>query len=470
MIKSLKHILKHLPREDQHDYRSENRALFSGSNKTCIVVDDDPTGNQTVYGIPLLTDWGIDVFVKEFIEGTPVFYVLTNSRSLTPELATKIYKEIAENILKASKVTKRGFTVISRSDSTLRGHFPLEPETLQKHLKLDDAITVFIPVMFEGQRVTVNDVHYIINEDELTPVNKTPFADDHSFKYTKANLKAYIEEKSNGNIKAKDVFSFSLENIRSLSVDVLAKTILEIPSKYYCIFNSLNYADLDKVANALLRAEALGKQIIYRTSSSFVPSYIGLTPREVLSTDEILKKNNAHGGLTIVGSYVKKSSEQLHNALSLFQTDHIIEVEVEQVLSNTSKAYINNLVSKIDNTILNGNDVIIYTSRKLIMGSDTNTTVNIASRISKALVDLVRGITEQPRYIIAKGGITSHDLATKGLGMKRSKVLGQVQAGIPLWEMGENTKFPKLPYVVFPGNVGDAYTLKTIITKLKHHD
>lgn len=467
MILSLKHILKSLPDKDQYDYRSENRALFSELNKTCIVIDDDPTGNQTVYNIPLITDWSIQVFVKEFIEGTPVFYVLTNSRSLTPEATAKIYKQIAENILKASKVTKRDFTVISRSDSTLRGHFPLEPETLQTNLKLDEALTVFLPVMFEGNRVTVNDVHYIKNADELTPVNETPFAQDHSFKYTKGDLKLYIEEKSNGKIKSEEVFSFSLEDIRNLDTNVLAENILEIPPQSYCIFNSLNYADLDKVAYALLQAEKLGKQIVYRTSSSFIPSYIGLEPRGLLTVDEIFDSYNDNGGLTVVGSYVKKSSEQLHNALSLFQTEHIVEVDVAQVLSDNSSAYINELVSRIDSSISKGNDVIVFTSRKLITGSDTNTTVDIASRISNALVDLVKGITEKPKYIIAKGGITSHDLAIKGLGMKRSKVLGQVQAGIPLWKMGEDTKFPKLPYIVFPGNVGDEATLKTIITKLK---
>lgn len=470
MSKSLKHILSNLPSEDTHDYRSENRALFSKLDKTCIVIDDDPTGNQTVYGIPLLTEWSMDVFIKEFIEGTPVFYVLTNSRSLTPEATSKIYEEIAQNILKASKVTQRKFSIVSRSDSTLRGHFPLEPRTLQKHLNLNEAITVFIPVMFEGNRVTVENVHCIKNGDELTPVNETPFAQDHSFKYSNANLKAYIEEKTNGATQVSDVFSFSLEAIRQLDVNVLAENILEIPANSYCIFNSLNYADLDKVSQALLRAESLGKPIVYRTSSSFVPSYIGLEPRGLLTSRDVFSEHNSNGGLTIVGSYVKKSSEQLSNALSVFQKESIVEVDVSQVLSTEYEAYLNDLISRIDAHISQGIDVIVYTSRKLITGNSQNDTVNIAMKISNALVTLVSGISIRPKYIIAKGGITSHDLATKGLGMKRSKVLGQVQPGIPLWEMGEDTRFPRLPYIVFPGNVGDANTLKTIITKLKHHD
>ncbi len=466
---SLTHINEALVAQDHNNYRLENRSLFSKINKACIVIDDDPTGNQTVYDVPLLTSWSMSVFVKEFIEGTPVFFILTNSRSLCPETTATIYKTIAENILKAAKVTKRAFTIVSRSDSTLRGHFPLEPQTLKQHLKLDNAITVFIPVMFEGHRVTVNDTHYINEGDVLTPVNETPFAQDHSFPYSTANLKAYMEEKSKGTIIADEVFSFALEQIRTRDVAVLAEIILEIPAQSYCIFNSLNYQDLDKVCQALLRAEQLGKQIVYRTSSSFVPSYIGLKPKPLLDPKRVIGQNK-NGGLTIVGSYVKKSSQQLVKALGLFSSDATIVVDASKVLSKDYEAYIESLTTRIDANLQKGQHCIVYTSRKLITGGSPNETIAIASKISTALVDIVKHIKVKPSYIIAKGGITSHDIAEKGLNMQRSEVVGQIQPGIPLWKMCRETRFPKLPYIVFPGNVGDEDTLKTILTKLNHND
>ncbi len=465
---SLKQINATLVAQDTREYRALNQRLFFKNNKACIIIDDDPTGNQTVYDVPLLSNWNLSVFIKEFIEGTPVFFVLTNSRSLGTVDTAAIYKAIASNILKAAEITKRDFTVISRSDSTLRGHFPLEPDTLRQGLKLNEAITVFIPVMFEGHRVTVNDTHYIAHGDVLTPVNETPFAEDHSFRYTTANLKAYIEEKSQGRIAAKEVFSFSLEQIRTLEVGILAEIILEIPAAAYCIFNSLNYADLDKVCHALLIAEHLGKQILYRTSSSFVPSYIGLPPRPLLEADRIIEYRG-NGGLTIVGSYVKKTSEQLVHALELFSSDATIVVDAEKVLSQDYKAYIEELTTRIDTNIQNGMSCIVYTSRKLVTGANPEETIAIAHKISTALVDIVKHIKVRPSYIIAKGGITSHDLAEKGLNMQRAKVAGQILPGIPLWKLCSETRFPTLPYIVFPGNVGDKHTLKTIITKLNHN-
>ncbi|WP_282122956.1 four-carbon acid sugar kinase family protein [Algibacter mikhailovii] len=459
-------IIRQLPTEDKSlDYRATNNSLFSSLDKTCIVIDDDPTGNQTVYDIPLLTNWEIQTLVDEFKKRTPTFFLLTNSRSLSASQSKAIYAQIAQNILAASKLVNRDFTLISRSDSTLRGHF-FEIETLQLEVGENDAVTMVIPVMFEGGRVTVNDNHYIQREGVLTPVNETPFSQDHTFGYKHANLKKWIEEKTHGKIKTKSIYAISIDDIRTKNLNDLVEDIINMPSGAHCIINALNYYDLDKATCALLQAQSQGKSLIYRTSSSFVPSYIGLKPKGLLKVDDIVDTNNKRGGLTIVGSYVPKSSSQLHKALTHYATDTIVEVDVSKVIGNESQAYLRALLKVIDNKLENGQDVIVFTSRKLVTGKDAGSNINIAKQVSNALVYLVQKLKEKPKYLLAKGGITSNDLALQGLGMKQSKVLGQIEAGIPVWEMGSETKFPKLLYIVFPGNVGDEHTLLKIITKL----
>ncbi len=461
----LSDISKQLPLEDTSNYRRLNKILFKGLNRTCIVVDDDPTGNQTVYDIPLLTAWDLETLINEFKNETPVFFLLTNSRSLSQEKSSEVYQEIARNILKASEVTNREFTIISRSDSTLRGHFS-EVNVLKNTLNFDNAITVFLPVMFEGNRVTVNDVHYISDGDYLVPVNETPFSQDHTFSYSKANLKEWIQEKTNGEVNASAVFSLSIEAIRNESKEWLCEQIMTLKAGTFCVFNAINYNDLDKVSQALLLAEKLGKRMVYRTSSSFVPSYIGLESKPLLTSEEIINSENQMGGLTVVGSYVPKSSQQLNYALKYYDENEIIEVNVDTILKEAADLYLASIISKIDENIASGHDVIVYTSRKLITGVNANSNIDIASKVSKALVALVKGLKIRPKYVLAKGGITSHDLATKGLGMKRSKVIGQIEAGVPVWEMGKETKFPKLLYIVFPGNVGNEKSLSTITQKL----
>ncbi len=463
----LSDILHKFPSEDTTDYRIQNKLLFQQLNKTCIVIDDDPTGNQTVYNIPLLTEWDDATILNEFKKKTPIFYLLTNSRSLTVDKSREIYGEIAKNIQKASIKTNRNFSIISRSDSTLRGHFPSEIEAIKEELNFKDAISVFIPVMFEGGRVTVNDTHYVLEKENLIPVNETPFAKDSSFGYSKANLKQWIEEKTKGKVKSSSVYAISIEEIREFDVISLSEKVQLIPQENYVVFNALNYQDLDKVSNALLLAEKCGKNIIYRTSSSFVPSYIGLEPRALLTVSKLLDKADKTGGLTIVGSYVPKSSEQLKNAKSYYLEESVLEINVENILGKNSNSYLFEISLKIDKQLAKGFDVLVYTSRNLITGNNASQNLNIGEKISNSLVNIVKQLKIKPKYLIAKGGITSHDLAIKGLGMKRSKVLGQVLKGVPVWKLGVETKFPNMPYIIFPGNVGDNNALYQLTKLLK---
>lgn len=462
----LSNILENLPVEDTTDYRSQSKILFNQLNKTSIVIDDDPTGNQTVYDIPLLTAWDVNTLIAEFKKETPIFFLLTNSRSLTAEKSSEIYSEITKNITEASNLTKRDFSIISRSDSTLRGHFPSEINAIKQEGNLDESITVFIPVMFEGGRVTVNDIHYLLENENLIPINETAFAQDHSFGYSKANLKEWIEEKSKKSISVSDVYSVSIEEIRNTDVLTLSERIQEIPSGKYCIFNALNYQDLDKLTCALLLAEKSGKQIVYRTSSSFVPSYIGLESKPLLNSTQLIQNEHKNGGLTIVGSYVPKSSIQLKSALSYYKNEAVFEIDVEELSNKNSIVYIENLSNKISEILKDGVDVLVYTSRILITGKTIDENLNIGESVSNALICIVEKLTIKPKYLIAKGGITSHDIAVKGLKMNRSNVIGQILPGIPVWQMGLATKFPRMPYIVFPGNVGDEKSLLTLIQKL----
>lgn len=457
-------ISNQLPEADTFDFRSENNSLFAASERTCIVIDDDPTGNQTVYDIPLLTSWSEATIHREFTNKTPIFFILTNSRSLSEQESTEIFEEVSENILRAAQKTGRKFTIISRSDSTLRGHFS-ELEAIKKPHEHHNGITVFAPVMFEGGRVTVNDTHYICENDELIPVTDTPFSKDHTFAYTHANLTHYINEKTKGKVAEKDITSLSVEAIRALSVEELCQHILTIPNSKFLVLNALNYNDLDKATHALLLAEKKGKKIFYRTSSSFIPAYIGQQPKPLLTPQS---GNSKKGGLTIVGSYVAKSSSQLQYVLENNPEIEAICIDVAALLNSNINNYLKATVSQIDHAIDNGRDVVVYTSRAVITGENTDATIRIASTVSQALVSLVNGLNTCPKYVLAKGGITSHDLAIKGLHMKRSEVIGQLLPGIPVWKMGTETRFPDLLYIVFPGNVGDQKTLSTLIQKLSN--
>jgi len=442
----------------------------AANQRSLIVLDDDPTGTQTVYDLPVLTDWSVETLRAELAQGTAVFYILTNSRSLPLAAAQALNAEIGRNLLAASQATGRDFAVVSRSDSTLRGHYPGETDALAAALGQQVDATLIIPFFLEGGRFTINDVHYVAEAtaagDQLVPAAETPFARDAAFGYQKSDLREWVEEKSGGQVAAHDVAAITLEDLRLGGPDVVAAKLLDLAAGGVCIVNCAATRDMEVFVSGLLTAEAQGRHFLYRTAATFVQVRAGLAPRPLLTAAD-LDLPNSGGGLVVVGSYVPKSTTQL-NALLAQSTIARVEVNVDALLDETQRASELNRALGLINEALHGDqDAVIYTSRRLIAGDDAASSLAIGQRISASLVEIVQRLSVRPRYLIAKGGITASDLATKALGVQRALVRGQLLPGIPLWQIGAESRYPDLSYVVFPGNVGGDDALVQAVAKLQ---
>ncbi len=193
--------------------RERVRALLARSGEVVVSLDDDPTGVQTVHDIFALTAWEPAMLRREFAEPRPLFAILTNSRAGGADAAASLAREIAGGLAAASRETGRPFTIISRSDSTLRGHFPAETDALAAALGPPDA-TLLIPAFFEGGRITVDGVHLVREEDRFVPAALTEFARDRAFGYRHSDLRRWVEEKTGGRVRAADVASLPLALIR----------------------------------------------------------------------------------------------------------------------------------------------------------------------------------------------------------------------------------------------------------------
>ena len=439
---------------------------LAAGQRSLIVLDDDPTGTQTVYDLPVLTEWTVATLRAELALGTPTFYLLTNSRSLPLPAAQELNAEIGHNLLAAAQATGRDFAVVSRSDSTLRGHYPGETDALTAALGQQVDANLIIPFFLEGGRFTINDVHYVAEGDQLVPAAATPFARDAAFGYHNSDLRAWVEEKTAGRVAAAAVASITMDDVRLGGPDAVAQKLLNLPTGSVCIVNCAGTRDMEVFVSGLLKAEAAGRHFLYRTAATFVQVRAGLAPRALLTAAD-LNLPTTGGGLIVVGSYVPKSTTQL-NAL-LAQPDLVqVEVNVDALLDDGQQAgEVARTIAVTTNALQRGQDVVVYTSRRLITGADAVSSLAIGQRVSASLVALVQGLGVRPRYLIAKGGITSSDLATKALGVKRALVRGQILPGIPLWEVGVESRYPGLVYVVFPGNVGGDDALVQARQKLR---
>jgi len=459
-------LLRNLPDPWPADLRPQILEAIRTSGRKVVVLDDDPTGTQTVHGIPVLTQWSPETLKAELANRFQAFFILTNSRSFPLDVARRMNREIGRNLVRAAHEEGCQFVVVSRSDSTLRGHFPGEVEALADGLAMHFDAWIISPFFLEGGRLTVGDVHYLEEGELLIPVGDTEFARDPVFGYTESNLCFWVEEKTHGRIPHHQVISISLEDERKGGPTGITERLMTCTDGQVCIVNAVTYRDLEVFVKGLLDAEAHGKRFLYRSAASFVQVRAGITPRPLLSPSE-LNMPEAGGGLIIVGSHVPRTTGQLHALLAQPKIAQV-EVHVEALIDkHRSQEEVERVVQFVDAALKGAKDVVLYTSRKVLNGKGEQHSLSIGKRISEGLIAILRSTSTRPRYVITKGGITSSDIATKGLGVKRAMVLGQILPGVPVWRLGAESRYPGIPYIVFPGNVGTVGALADIVTFLK---
>lgn len=437
-----------------------------------IVLDDDPTGIQTVNGVSVYTDWSEESLQQGFKEERPLFFILTNSRGMTEKETIAIHTEIAERTVKISKETGIPFQIISRGDSTLRGHYPTETEVLKNTIERNGGPSfdgeILCPFFPQGGRYTLDDIHYVCTENEWIPAAETEFAKDKTFGYENSHLGRWVEEKTGGRFPASEQISISLSELREGDTEKIAEKIKAVTGFRKILVNALCYEDLDVFAAALFLALKDGKHFLYRTAATFPEVMGGVKQRPLLTAEELRDGENTNGGLIVVGSHVKKTTEQLKCLLTLkgirelpFASSLVLDPEAFKKERERVQA-------ELERRLSAGETVVVYTERTLLLPETENPedALRLSLQISDAVTDFVRRLRVRPRFIIAKGGITSSEIGVKGLEVKRAEAAGQILPGIPVWKTGSESHFPGLPYVIFPGNVGKEDSLKTAVEKL----
>lgn len=446
------------------------RARVVGDGRRVVVLDDDPTGSQTVHDVPVLAAWTYSELRWALEQPNPVVYVLTNSRGLDEPDAAFLNEKIGQRLRRAAADSGGRFVVVSRGDSTLRGHYPAETDALARGLGEDFDGVIICPCFFEAGRVTIGDVQWVRQGDELVPAALTEFAADPSFGYSSSNLAKWIEEKTDGRHRAEGVLRIGLADIREGGPERVSELLRGARDARPVVINTAEYADLEVFVLGLLEAEAAGKSFLYRTGPSFVRVRGGIPERAPLEAADLYRDGLDGGhGLVLVGSHVRQTTRQLRE---LEKLDGLLSVElsVPRLLNLDERSgELERVVGRV-NEALPDADAVVYTSRELVGASRNLEGGEIGGAVSAALVEIVRRLeSEIPlRFVVAKGGITSSDVATRGLGVRRTEVVGQMLPGtVSAWILPEESGYPGLPYVVFPGNVGEDDALAKVVEKLR---
>src|SRR6478736_1939827 len=434
-------VLAAFPAEVRIPARTVADALAAAASpRILVVLDDDPTGTQSVANLPVLTRWDVEDFSWAFthrIDGRrpDAVYVLTNTRSLDPAEAAVRNEEVVRNALAAAELLADGagfngagsdgagsrlrLGFVSRSDSTLRGHYPLEPDTIAATIaaasgEATDGV-VIVPAFPDAGRVTIGGVHFMrgtgTNAGRLTPVAGTEFARDASFGFENSELAKYVDEKSGGRFPAESVIVLTLDVIRAAGPDgdpeVSAKAIADaIDAATHStpiVADIVTENDFRALALGLEEAERRGKKLLYRVGPPFVRGRIGQEVRTALTAEEAYAGNTPSeaGGLIVVGSHVGVTTRQLKALVEQHGAARIIEIDVEKLLGAEpdAKAHLDQTVDAVVEA-LHAGDVIVHTSRLLIKTDDPAESLRIARTVSAAVVAVVNRTlkTFPPRF------------------------------------------------------------------------
>ena len=447
---------KHPWKSDQSELESAWSALVGGRERKIIVFDDDPTGIQTICDVPVYTNWNDKLPNKILKDNAKVVFVWTNSRAMKTQEARMLYQAIAEDLIRFYRKTGKEFTIISRSDSTLRGNYPEETqaffEAWEEYLPIDAEL--IIPCFFEGGRYTIDDMHWVLKDGKLIPCAESEFAKDKTFGYNSSNLRDWVKEKHK-NALNNSVVSISLDELRG--EDQSAAYIKLITAKNFdkIIINAAEMNDLRTLVLLVDKAEKTGKRFIFRTAASFVNAISGIDSKRA-----IINGSRSSRGLFIVGSHTELTTRQVQRLISTGTIG--LEFNIQQIFKRSEiRKQIRGLAKEAKSLLLNNQSVCVYTSRTY-QSFENKTNLQIAYAISNALVRLTKRISCYTDYIVAKGGITSHEIAVNALKVRKARVLGQVIPGVPLIVAKRRGSEKKLAYTIFPGNVGEEDSLVKI--------
>ncbi|MHB8247904.1 MAG: four-carbon acid sugar kinase family protein [Acidithiobacillus sp.] len=432
-----------------------------------IVLDDDPTGSQTVHSCLLLTRWDVATLEIALRDPAPLFFVLTNTRGMAAERASALTREVCQNLRLALRQREQAGQplqpiLVSRSDSTLRGHYPVETDVMAEELGPFDA-HFLVPAFFEGGRITRDGVHYLLQNGVETPVHETEFARDSVFAFHHSRLADYVAEKTRGRIPASAVQSFSLAEIRAGCLPKL----LTLHDNTCCVVDAERADDLDRFCADLRVAVAQGKRFLFRSAASLLTSLAQLPPQPVAAAEMSRLVRGGRAGAILVGSHVRKTTEQLE---VLLQEPGLcaIEIDVDACQGAARPALLRDVLARAASAHSDGLDVVLYTSRSERRFADQAMRLAFGEAVSAFLMEVVQGLPSSLGFLISKGGITSNDVLSSGLALRTARVMGQILPGCSVVRCpADHPRFPELPVVIFPGNVGDAGSLALARQRLR---
>ena len=443
-----------------------------------VVIDDDPTGSQTVHSCPLLLRWDPDSLATGLAHPSPLLFVLANTRALAPVQARQRVQEICQALKPAlAHLASRGmgWLVVSRGDSTLRGHYPLEVDTIAAELGPFDA-TLLVPAFLEGGRTTVNSVHRLHGR----PVHESAFARDRLFGYRTSHLPDWVAEKSDGRIAANAVQRLALADLEEGGA-ALRERLAGFSGNVTVVVDAEHPRHLGALGAAVRElgdphtGQRWGRprRFLFQSAASLLNGLADLPPPplEAAALARLRRRDDtgrAAPGLVLVGSHVPLADAQLERLLAepgcggveipVRRVQRVLEGPLPDRLLASLEA---EWLAALQQRLAAGLTPVLYTSRGEERCRHATERRTLGLALATAMARLAAQLAPRLGYVISKGGITSQTLLADGLGLTQVELQGQLLPGLSLVLAGHGGApgAAGLPVLTLPGNLGEATTL-----------
>jgi len=440
---------------------------------TVVVIDDDPTGSQTVHSCPLLLRWDASTLARGLAHPSPLLFILANTRALDPEAAAARLQEICRALNVALAEAQRAgvidqWLIVSRGDSTLRGHFPLERDVISAQLGPFDA-TLLAPAFLPGGRTTVDGVHLLHGE----PVHTTAFARDLLFGYSTSHLPAWVEQKSGGRVPAAAVERITLaeleaggEGLRQRLAGLEGNVCVVVDAERPQQLSALGAAVRELTAPTAAKRWGRPRRFLFQSAASLINGLVELPPQPRDAAGLAgLRRRDASGalrpGLVLVGSHVPLADAQLEQLLAdprcggveiaVAPLARVLEGPLpDRLLASLEQGWLEQLRA----VLAAGRTPVLFSSRGELSCRSAAERRRFGLELAALMARLAAALAPELGYLISKGGITTHTLLADGLGLAAVELQGQLLPGLSLVLAGE------LPLLTFPGNLGDAGSLR----------
>ncbi len=487
-----------------------------------IVLDDDPTGSQTVHSCPLLLRWTPQALAAGLAHPSPLLFLLANSRGLAAPEAAERVRQICKALTAALAAARQAgvidrWLLLSRGDSTLRGHFPLESELLQAELGPFDA-TLLVPAFLPGGRTTVAGEHRLHGQ----PVHTSAFAQDRQFGYSTSYLPAWVEQKSGGRWPAQQVQRIGLAELDAAAAELagqqltapqqaaeLSEQKLALPEpadqelaaapalqqplaaggygllqqrlagfagNVCVVVDGERPEQLSALAAAVRQLTAptaaapwgRPRRLLAQCAASWIEALAALPPQPLGRQGLVgLRRRDSAGaplpGLVLVGSHVPLADSQLARLLAQpacagVELDVALVAELLAAPEPGPKlaALAADLAAQLQRLLVPGQTPVLFTSRGEFSCRDAAERWALGAALATLMGRLAGRLALGLGYLISKGGITSHTLLADGLALDRVELQGQLLPGLSLVLTPAEAAVAGLPVLTMPGNLGDA--------------